>query len=704
MRRSPLHTRRRALRWAFGGLLVLTGGSLVACADTLPPTAAPPVEEAARPSAGTRDGDIQKDDSHFTARVRITGSGGGASLREASAQASAQAPPGEETLYIEGGYGAQGELRFGVYWEASPGASVRGIRAVGDRIEMLNAQGQVLSSRPFDAQMAEAGLPGGTLIGAYFPSGEPGLVTCRAGDPGCGPGAALREETPVGGIKELRRTLRASGAAASGASEDRTESVRRYRKVAKDSWRLEEVRQTAYVLEPRGLRVTETVTHFTYGAWNRDLVKDSARAAAPRVHAAEIPRAPAPSELLRPANAPLPAAPDPADVFFGICDRGTAETNIARSKSSGGLSIVYQHGFCADASVWDGMRPRIASAHNVVRERAFSLATTARAEDQVTELRTRLLQTDPRSNLVIGHSLGGLLARRLGQRDPSLVSGVITIGSPNGGARIAQIGPEAAAELIEVAAGRYCVGDWLCQRISMLLADQYAGKLLFGAPGFLPPVLQDLAPNSPFLQTLNNTTEPFPRAGIEVDAGNRWAVFRMLGDSRSPRTRVITGERPSGHSWVEKAEEVYRAAQWLQFLSLFAQWNVSANGGGVNCQLSGYSAFWTPCSGTDWQSSWNASWNFDFVAFLVYQLSTFVVASMDFVDHTWDWITTGTVDRTDGLVALQAQRYPNAPGVIAPVRVLITPPEADSHSGETASPRVVERTIDLIRTLGLAGR
>jgi pimeloyl-ACP methyl ester carboxylesterase len=479
--------------------------------------------------------------------------------------------------------------------------------------------------------------------------------------------------------------LRAQGRAPAGSgADDEIETVRRYRRVARDSWHLEEVRQIARVTDARGSRLTETITRITYGAWNRDQVKDSLRGEAPRLRVDATPRVSTAAPLSRAFDVPADAPTAPSDVLFGLCDRGTAEANIARSKSSHGLSIVYQHGFCADASVWDGVRPLIASAHPVVRERAFSIQTTAAAEDQVTELRTRILETDTRPNLVIGHSLGGLLARRLGQRDPALVTGVITIGSPNGGARIAQIGPDAAAEIMEQAAGRYCVGSWLCNQLVMLAADQQAGKLLFGAPGLLPPVLQDLSPSSGFLRTLNSTPEPFPRAGIEVDAGNRWAVFRMLGDARTPRTRVLTGQRPSGHSWVSKAEETYRTAQLLQFFSFFAHWSISAYGAGIDCTQSGYAAFWTPCLDQDWYSMWIAPWYLDLFTYLVYQLSTFLITAMDFVDHSWDWLTTGNVDRTDGLVALQAQRYPNAPGAVAPVRVLITPPDADSHAGETA--------------------
>ena len=720
MRRSFVHPSIPARRGVLVALLALAAAGLTACSDAPPPTASSPVEEAIRPGAVTRDGSIRRDDSHFTARLRVSRSVSGASLREGVAFADAQLnaqlnAPSEETLYIEGGYGAAGELRFGVYWDAQPATSpYSGIRTVGDRLEMLNAQGQVVSSKLFDTHMAEAGLPGGTLIGAYFPSGEPGLITCRPGDPGCGPGAGLRDgadlnaavsdQTPIGGTKELRRTLRAAaGGAARGGADDRSETVRLYRRISKDAWRLEEVRQTDHTTTARGPRVSEQVTRITYGAWNRDLLKDSARTIAPRSRAPLTAAAPMPAPSSLRMDTPQGVPPTQNDVLFGICDRGGAETNIVRSKSTRGLSVVFQHGFCADAAVWDGMRPRVASAFNVVRERAFSLETTVRAEAQVTELKGRLLEMDSRPSVMIGHSLGGLLARRLGQRDPGLVSGVITIGSPNGGARIADLGPDAAAELIESATGRICVGAWLCQALAALLIDEYAGQLLFGAPGLVPPVLQDLRTGSPFLQTLNSTPESFPRAGIEVDAGNRWAVFRMLGDARSPRTRVISGVRPYGHDWVATAEGVYRSARLLQILSLFAYWDISTTGGGVDCRQSGYAAYWTPCVDYDWRGNWGAPGMSDALAYLVYQLASFVIGTMNTVDQTWDWITTGGLDRTDGLVALTAQRYPNAPGAHPPVRVLITPPDADSHAGETASPRVVERTIDLIRTLGLAG-
>lgn len=718
MHHLSLRGRRSSQALGRKAALILTALLAVACADDPLPTATEQVaEEAQRPSAFTRDADIRRDDSHFTARVRVSRVERGTSLRDASiVTPTVPDPPLDETLYIEGGYGAAGEMRFGVYWDALPATSpFSGIRAVGDRVEMLNLAGQVVSSKLFDAQMTEAGLPGGTLIGAYFPSGEPGLRTCPPGDLTCGRGASLREDasartpaadsTPVGGVKELRRTLRAArnGRTTAGA-DDRTETVKRFRRVAKNSWRLEEVRQTEFVSTPRGPRETELVTRVTYGAWNRNAARDAIRAAAP----APIPEpraVPQPRHALERQELPTDETRTAQqDILDGLCARGTTQSTVVRSKSIRGLSIVYQHGFCADATVWDGFRPRISSAFNVARESAFSLASTARAESQVDELGARMSEMGVRPNLVIGHSLGGLIARRLGQRDPAQVSAVITIGTPNTGARLAAIGPEAASELIEGNTSRLCVGDWLCQALARLLAERHSGQLLFGTSGFLPPVVQDLVPNSPFLNTLNSTSESFPRAGIEVDAGNRWAVFRMLGDTRSPRTRVVGGHRPDGQDWVNRAEGVYRSAKLLQFLSLFAFWNISTSGGGIDCMQSGYAAYWTPCVDTDWQGNWDSpSWMRDAITFLIYQISSFVITAMNVVDHTWDWLTTGTTDRTDGLIAASSQRYPNVPGTQPPVRVLITPPDGDSHSGETASPRVVDRTIDLIRTLGLAG-
>ena len=712
----PFQKSVRALA-AFAALAL----QLAACTDALPPTAPGVPSAAVMRGASVRDAAIRRDDSHFSARVEITRSGDGATgtaFRLAAPEAAITLDaPSPDTVFVEGGYGAAGEIHFGIYWNArTPSFDFAGMRAIGDRVEMLSAAGAVISSQPFDAQMAEAGLPGGTLVGAFFPAGEPGLVTCPPSDPLCGTGVDLRASNaaadiaanasataPVGTTREVRRThRRAPGRGPQISASDRTEVVRRYRKVADNAWRLEEVRSTDYVTTGQGPRVTLTVMQVTYGAWYRDAAHEAARDAA---------RAARPLARTGVARAPLAGAeavatpPDgEAAILDQLCARSPYEVDVVRSKSIKGLAILYQHGFCSDASVWDGMRPRLSSTFTVQRERAFSLVTTGRVDAQVDELIQRLRAAGVRPNLVIGHSLGGLVGRRLGQRDSALVSGVITIGSPHLGALGADIAPEYAVDLLSGAVGNVCVGAWLCQAVTKLLVESNSGRLLHGVPGLGSLAPQDLSTNSPFIQTLNSTREAFPRAGIEVNAGNRWAIFRMLGDARSPRTPVIQGIRPDGHEWVKDAEEIYFSARLLQFLSFFARFEVSPYGGGVDCSQSGYAGYWTPCIDYDWADQWDTPSYGDFIASLMYHLSTIVIRTMDFVDLTWDWITTRNSDLTDGLIALRSQRYPASPGRFVPMRVLITPPDAESHAGETASPRVVDRTIDLVRALGLGGQ
>ena len=705
MRHVPLVPRVIAL-----ASVALAALAVVACTDTLPPTAPGAPEAAVLRGAEVRDATIRRDDSHFTARIRISRrdeNTAGASLRLSAPDANVQlAAPSSETIYVEGGYGAAGEIHFGVYWAAvNPSFAYAGMRAIGDRVELLDAAGQIVSSQPFDAQMAEAGLPGGTLVGAFFPFGEPGLLTCPPNDPLCGASPELRDASsqtaaPLGSTREVRRIHRPVPARGLRvAAEDGSEIVRLYRKVADDAWRLEELRHTEQVTTDRGPRVTLTVMQVTYGAWHRNAVRDAARAAVPSVGAG-VARA----QQAR-ATDVLPAAPSADAAFIAqLCARGSQNVDLVRSKSTKGLAILYQHGFCSDASTWDGMRPRLSSTFTVQRERAFSLATTQRAEAQVDELIQRLRAAGVRPNLVIGHSLGGLLARRLGQRDSALVNGVITIGSPHLGALGADIAPDFAADILAGAIGNLCVGEWLCQAIAQLLLERDSGRLHFGVPGLVPPVFEDLATGSAFLQTLNSAREAFPRAGIEVNAGNRWALFRMIGDARSPRTALLAGMRPVGHEWVRTAEKVYSSALFLQMVSVFMRFQIEPYGGGVDCRQSGYAAYWTPCVDYDWDAARDIPWYQDFLSSLIYQLSTMVIRTMNFIDVSWDWITTRRGDHTDGLVALRSQRYPASPGVHEPRRVLITPPDAESHAGETASPRVVDRTIDLVRAFGLGGQ
>src|SRR6266540_786572 len=46
------------------------------------------------------------------------------------------------------------------------------------------------------------------------------------------------------------------------------------------------------------------------------------------------------------------------------------------------------------------------------------------------------------------------------------------------------------------------------------------------------PVVNDIQPGSPYLNTLNSHSEGFARAGIQDYSWDKWTLFRMIGDSK----------------------------------------------------------------------------------------------------------------------------------------------------------------------------
>ncbi len=722
MRRPPF------VRFAVTAVLaVAVGVFLTACADDAPPTAVPP--DGASHARGTlRDPGINRNDTHFAARVTtdtddaIPGALlGDASMRDAAVQLGAPT----DGAYVEAGYGPQGELRFGVYWDArSGGTTIAGIRVIGDDLFVLGPSGQVTLSRTFDAHMAATGLPGGSLIGAMLASGPPPNNGCPGPGGSCasleveGGDAASRRDAPgdrrttiVGDVREDRaRTRRPPGAAARPGTTDATETVRRYRRIPpvrgataadlqRPVWRLEAVEQESRAMTDRGERVSRSRTAITYRVWHTNAGRDIAREAAQR---AALRATPPVAPAVRPAVlASEPAFTMPtADAGAGslLCPRGNTEAMEVLRKGRG-ISVLFQHGFCGNAGVFEGMRPRITAALPVDATAAFSLESTDRIDAQVDDLAQRASLMGGRSFFAVGHSQGGLVIRRLGQRYPALVAGVVTIGTPHQGTYVADLPAEMIGSWLLQAVGPDCVGRFMCSLFNDIVFRTLAGEIGYGFITDAVPTLSDLRTGSPFLHSLNTAHEGFQRAGIEVSIDRRWALARMIGDQRTPRTRLLQDRRPDGEEWVRTVEEVYRAGIFLQVLSLFSRYHVSPMGGGVSCSDPGYAMHWAPCYDAGYGNYWYESYYADMVRYALFMIGTVVTGSLDRIDSVWDYITTRHIDGTDGFIQLSSQRYPDVPGTHPPVRLLVGKPDADSHAGITASPGILSRTLDALRLM-----
>jgi pimeloyl-ACP methyl ester carboxylesterase len=383
---------------------------------------------------------------------------------------------------------------------------------------------------------------------------------------------------------------------------------------------------------------------------------------------------------------------------------------------------VFQHGICSDASTWNGMRPRVSDRFYVATEQAYSVNDAAPLWYQALELEGKLKASGTRDNVVVGHSQGGLVARRTAQMESGLVSGVVSISSPHTGAMIADFTPHQATGALSAALVRLGGDCWFlfCSTLSYVVNE--LPYRYFSPPnnGDMP-VRLDNQRGSPFLDSLNSRYEPFRRAGIENDAGPRFSWARLIGDAGSPREAF----NPQGQSTVNDVWSGYDDAYYAMLVGMFLMSISIADdcyyGGGYwyhgdSWYYGGYygSSYWCDPY-APYFDNW-FDWGLYYFGYLLYLLGSAARGVIDDVDWTWDYLTTrnealsepywlradAVGPGTDGFVQLSGQRYPETPGAFSPLRRPI--PYAHSHTGVTASPLVLYELTSTLEQFGLPRR
>ena len=291
----------------------------------------------------------------------------------------------------------------------------------------------------------------------------------------------------------------------------------------------------------------------------------------------------------------------------------------------GGANLVYVHGFNSDGGTWgggtnrDGVRGRVRCALEIrgdiapdLRNRGLERHTAQEAElyDDV----DRIARQGRERNILIGHSQGGLISRRVTQRlegvRPDWVEGVITIGTPHQGAYVALNSPSDPAS-----AWRRVLGlNLVCGALGDLCSPAEGAVrslVTFGLAmqGSTSDAAEDIRPLSPAIQAVNEATETFPRFGIRNEIDKRWAMARLGGD-------LYNGK---GENMVTVVDGVVGG---------FAL--VAVVGG------------WVPFIG------WGAA-----------AIAARVVWGFVSTDAWWNRITSGG-DESDGFIQASSQRYPNA--------------------------------------------
>jgi|GEM_PF-2244277 len=707
-------------------------------ADTPAASAADPRPALTAAADGAlRDDEIDLRDTYFAFNVTTTRTveGGGSSGEPGIASLESEDYTTDESVYLEAGFGADGALRFNVYSDGAADerhpAPPPVVRTVGNNVYVYDEWGTLVEASTFNDFLEGVGLPGGDLaVGSpygvlYKPLGSYGGGGGRGGDP-IGITGADPERTRVNRVREdVLQITTSSGASAEvraaaqgGATIQATRTFRRrnvptaerssagttdQREPARavPHWVLESVEQTATVPRNGGMATVRTRTTYRYVAAHINRGSDERRE---KVLADALPpaRNPAASALHPASGMQAGRALAPGSDGIELCETG--EHNHTRTVSAGGGGVVYQHGFCGDATTWSAMRQRVPETHRVGLEQTYSLRSTASIESQVDDLGGRLSVRGVGGNVVVAHSQGGLVARRLGQRRPDLVSGVVTIGTPHEGALIASRPPSVIADALNDAVSEPCFGN-LCM-LALEVAEGAAAGLLTRGIGQLVPAAGDDQPGSALIQRVNGRSEPqyetFRRVSIAMNVPPRWAVWRLLGDARSSRDRLLRGETLKGRRYVRDAQDIYTAARVLRFMAMTLRWRATDYGYGWGCHQPGYSLYWEPCYDAagyyhDW---WQASY-WHYIADALDYIAGSVVWVMDFIDRLWDDFTTGRVGGTDGFVQLASQHYPTYVPGAWPVRQFQIDGQ-EAHSGETASQEVLDRLRPALDHAGLS--
>jgi pimeloyl-ACP methyl ester carboxylesterase len=112
------------------------------------------------------------------------------------------------------------------------------------------------------------------------------------------------------------------------------------------------------------------------------------------------------------------------------------DLQVREDGSSSAPAIVLLHGFASSLHWWDAITPALAAHYRVIRFDLLGDGGSAKPsggysmEHEAQLVDEALTQLGIHRALIVGHSMGGLVATALATRDRSLVAGVVLIDSP----------------------------------------------------------------------------------------------------------------------------------------------------------------------------------------------------------------------------------------------------------------------------------
>jgi pimeloyl-ACP methyl ester carboxylesterase len=383
--------------------------------------------------------------------------------------------------------------------------------------------------------------------------------------------------------------------------------------------------------------------------------------------------------------------------------------------------LVYQHGFKDQQEIWSNMRDTV-GRKLAVNARSFPIVVSGDLTIAGNTLQQRTRQEFNAPTVFVGHSAGGLLSRYVGDIDPSLVAGVVTIGTPHAGALIADRGPVAAGFFGGLVASSYFISPCItgeffpygptCNQLAVL-STGVAGFLAgFGLGTVASSDAQDLKPSSTFVRNRTSYAENYPRVGITHRIDTRWGAAQMLNEFSA---RPLPWNPPYAAQGAAKTSAIYQNAQYILISSTIQLWLLNSSEDN-NYGLSLNQNCGPFYSGTDFscrgnyqdpfaRNAYRQSWFQYFQTWQRLSLGTLLV--LEGADELWNWATANN-RASDGFIDSLSQQYPNTAGSSRPpvnfesVRNNIFYGPTPAHNGETKSSQIeVPLTRALEQNIGI---
>lgn len=443
---------------------------------------------------------------------------------------------------FEGGYDASGTVRLNEYRSGNDSGGIAArVQIIGGVATFYDAFGATVHDTSGPILMEALGSMENVIVTdeAILHADEPVLAEAEADVRT----AVARVESPK--VREERRGNRlyrtfSLDDAASGSRGERTRGYRR----SGDHWVLAEER--VQTIQSAGTVAFTTIQTTVYPVvkWKNDKARDDRRRAK-RASQESVAQAAVSAPVLASTRVPAASAMAAAEQECLVCaEDGLGDGVSTGVSSTSGMNVVFQHGGFADAGSWYRMDPWISARYPIGRKVRTSLDWRASLESQATTLNGQMLANGGAGYLMIGHSNGGLISRRVGQMETQsgsgpLVNGVIAIASPHLGLPLArntrtivigQLSLYMNSVLMRI--GGSCWRRefaWICGSMNDALLTLIPRIVNFAFDA-AAPMSNDVRPGSVFLAQLNARHEPFLKYSVEVHSQGAWKFIRMLGD------------------------------------------------------------------------------------------------------------------------------------------------------------------------------